>query len=123
MKHYNISKASKLLGVTAQTLRNWDKNEIFKPSIVTEHGYRYYVEEDLIKFKNRLKNSFTFEKFDYTRVFRDPLYGNIDVCYKIIWDLIDTREVQRLRRIRQLSGVSMVFHTAEHSRFGHALGT
>ena len=40
----------------------------------------------------------------------------------MIWDLIDTREVQRLRRIRQLSGVAMVFHTAEHSRFGHALG-
>lgn len=123
MKHYNISKASKLLGVTAQTLRNWDKSGVLKPSFITEYGYRYYDEEDLLSFKERINSKYIFELFEYTRVFRDPLYGNIPVAYKIIWDLIDTKEVQRLRRIRQLSGVAMVFHTAEHSRFGHALGT
>ncbi len=64
-----------------------------------------------------------FEKFEREKVFRDPIYGYITVDYKIISDLIDTKEVQRLRRIRQLSGVSMVFHTAEHSRFAHSLGT
>lgn len=63
-----------------------------------------------------------FTKLDRTKVFRDPLYGYITVDYKIISDLIDSREVQRLRRISQLSGVSMVFPTAEHSRFTHALG-
>ncbi len=63
-----------------------------------------------------------FEKLPRTKVFRDPLYGYIEVDYKLISDLIDAKEVQRLRRIRQLSGVSMVFQTAEHSRFTHALG-
>ena len=63
-----------------------------------------------------------FTKLDRTKVFRDPLYGYITVDYKIISDLIDTKELQRLRRIRQLSGVSMVFQTAEHSRFTHSLG-
>lgn len=63
-----------------------------------------------------------YEKLDRTKVFRDPLYGYITVEYKIIADLIDSKEVQRLRRIRQLSGVSMVFQTAEHSRFTHSLG-
>ena len=63
-----------------------------------------------------------FTKLARTKVFRDPLYGYITVDYKIISDLIDTRELQRLRRIRQLSGVSMVFQTAEHSRFTHSLG-
>ena len=120
MIKYNISKASKLLKVSAQTLRNWDKNDILKPSFISESGYRYYTDEDLSKFLN---NSYEFEKLEKTKVFRDPLYGNITIEYKLIWDLIDTREVQRLRRIRQLSGVSMVFHTAEHSRFTHALGT
>ena len=52
-----------------------------------------------------------FTKLNRTKVFRDPLYGYIQVDYKIISDLIDSREVQRLRRIRQLSGVSMVFQT------------
>lgn len=63
-----------------------------------------------------------FTKLPRTKVFRDPLYGYIEVNYKLIADLIDSKEVQRLRRIRQLSGVSMVFQTAEHSRFTHALG-
>ena len=120
MKKYNISKASLILNVSGQTLRNWDRKNILKPSIVTSSGYRYYTEDDLASF---LANKYKFEKLEKTKVFRDPLYGNIEVEYKIIWDLIDTREVQRLRRIRQLSGVSMVFHTAEHSRFGHVLGT
>ena len=120
MNKYNISKASALIGVSSQTLRNWDKNDILKPSIVTEKGYRYYTDEDLAVY---LKKEYRFEKMDHIRVFRDTLYGNIPVEYQLIWDLIDTREFQRLRRIRQLSGVSMVFHTAEHSRFGHSLGT
>ncbi len=63
-----------------------------------------------------------FEKLTRKKVFRDPLYGYIEVEYKLISDLIDSKEVQRLRRIRQLSGVSMVFQTAEHSRFTHSLG-
>ena len=63
-----------------------------------------------------------FEKLERTKVFRDPLYGYVCVDYKIISDLIDSKEVQRLRRIRQLSGVAMVFQTAEHSRFTHSLG-
>jgi uncharacterized protein len=56
------------------------------------------------------------------KVFRDPLYGYIKVFEQIIWDLIQTKEFQRLRRIHQLGGTSMVFHTAEHSRFSHSLG-
>ncbi len=63
-----------------------------------------------------------FTKLPRTKVFRDPLYGYITVDYKIISDLIDTKEIQRLRRIRQLAGVGMVFQTAEHSRFTHSLG-
>lgn len=63
-----------------------------------------------------------FEQLPRTKVFRDPLYGYIEVDYVLIAQLIDSKEVQRLRRIRQLSGVSMVFQTAEHSRFTHALG-
>lgn len=59
---------------------------------------------------------------DREKVFRDPIYGYIHVGYDIIKDLIDTPAFQRLRRIKQLSGVQMVFHGAEHSRFSHSLG-
>lgn len=57
------------------------------------------------------------------KVFKDPLYGYIRVKCKLISDLIDSKEVQRLRRIKQLAGVCMVFHIAEHTRFSHSLGT
>ncbi len=44
-----------------------------------------------------------FKKLARTKVFRDPIYGYVEVEYQIILDLIDSKEVQRLRRIRQLS--------------------
>ncbi|KRM00056.1 hydrolase [Liquorilactobacillus satsumensis DSM 16230 = JCM 12392] len=40
----------------------------------------------------------------------------------MILDLINTREFQRLRRIRQLGTASSTFHGAEHSRFTHSVG-
>ena len=52
---------------------------------------------------------------------RDPIHGFIPVYsheVKIIQDPI----FQRLRRIKQLSFGYFVYHGAEHSRFGHALG-
>lgn len=61
-------------------------------------------------------------KLTKQQVFKDPLYGYIHVDYELIKNLIDAPLFQRLRRIRQLSGVQMVFHGAEHSRFSHSLG-
>jgi HD superfamily phosphohydrolase len=40
----------------------------------------------------------------------------------LIRRLVDSREFQRLRHIRQNGLVNVVFHGAEHSRFGHSLG-
>ena len=57
-----------------------------------------------------------------TKVFRDPIYGYVKIIDELIWQLVQTKEFQRLRRIHQLGGTSMVFHTAEHSRFSHSLG-
>ena len=57
-----------------------------------------------------------------TKVFRDPLYGYVRVNDEIIDELINAKEFQRLRRIKQLCGVSMVFHMADHTRFSHSLG-
>lgn len=62
------------------------------------------------------------KKLNEKKVFRDPLYGYIEVEHKVIWDLINAKEFQRLKRIKQLGGVNSVFHTAEHSRFSHSLG-
>ena len=66
--------------------------------------------------------SFNDERLTKEKVFRDPVYQYIYVENQIIIDLINTPEFQRLRRIKQLGTASLVFHGAEHSRFGHCLG-
>lgn len=64
-----------------------------------------------------------YTKLDETKVFRDPVHTYIQIEYKIIWDLVNTFEFQRLRRISHLGGTKMVFASSEHSRFTHSLGT
>lgn len=62
-----------------------------------------------------------FRKMQH-RVFRDPIHGYINIYNQVIWDCINTKEFQRLRRIKQLGGSHQVYQTAEHSRFSHSLG-
>jgi len=56
--------------------------------------------------------------------FRDPVHNLIAFGRRdqLIVDLINTREVQRLRRIRQLGLSNIAYPGAEHSRFVHSLG-
>ena len=59
-------------------------------------------------------------------ILRDPVHGLIafeGMAERVIRPLLDTREVQRLRRVRQLGLASLVFPGAEHTRFAHAIGT
>ncbi|RST77030.1 HD domain-containing protein [Siminovitchia acidinfaciens] len=61
-------------------------------------------------------------KLSEEKVFKDPVHGYVHVRDKLIWDLIGTKEFQRLRRIKQLGTTYLTFHGAEHSRFSHSLG-
>lgn len=56
------------------------------------------------------------------KVFRDPVHDYVYVQHQLILDLINTKEMQRLRRIKQLGASIFTFHGAEHSRFSHSLG-
>lgn len=46
-EYYSINEFSKILGVSAQTLRNWDNNGKLKPHHTSTNGYRYYSQEQL----------------------------------------------------------------------------
>ena len=47
MKLLSIAKVAKILSVTPQTLRNWDKNNTLKPVLTKNNGYRYYNAIDI----------------------------------------------------------------------------
>jgi uncharacterized protein len=58
-------------------------------------------------------------------ILRDPVHGLVafeSAEESIVEHLMDTPEVQRLRRVRQLGVTSLAFPGAEHSRFAHAIG-
>jgi HD superfamily phosphohydrolase len=66
--------------------------------------------------------AYSAEKLSEEKVFKDPVHRYIHVRDLVIWDLIGTKEFQRLRRIKQLGTTFLTFHGAEHSRFQHSLG-
>ena len=77
-------------------------------------------------------------QFEAVNLISDPIHGYIELTKRLTpdqaaraglpdedaaeEDLLDSRWMQRLRRISQLQAARWVFPTAEHSRFGHALG-
>ncbi|HIH44681.1 MAG TPA: HD domain-containing protein, partial [Candidatus Methanoperedenaceae archaeon] len=55
------------------------------------------------------------------KAIRDPVHGYIELG-ELPLSLLDTKEVQRLRRIRQLGLSHLVYPGANHTRFEHSLG-
>lgn len=58
---------------------------------------------------------------------RDPLHNLIefrvtDEFERSLWNIIQTRPFQRLRRVRQLGFSEFVFPGATHTRFSHSIG-
>jgi HD superfamily phosphohydrolase len=52
----------------------------------------------------------------------DPVHGYFYLS-SVEKDIVDSREFQRLRRIRQLSSAYLTYPSAQHTRFEHSLGT
>ena len=51
-KYYSIREFSKILGVSSQTLRNWDAKGKLHPHHTSSSGYRYYSREQLNQVMN-----------------------------------------------------------------------
>lgn len=62
----------------------------------------------------------------WPKILRDPVHSLIvfqnNAWDRLILNLLDTPEVQRLRRIKQLGFSELVFPGANHSRLAHSLG-
>ena len=57
------------------------------------------------------------------KIINDPIYGFIKIESQIIYDLMNHKYFQRLRRISQLGLSYLVYPGAQHTRFQHALGS
>jgi len=57
------------------------------------------------------------------KIFNDPIYGFITIPNSLIFDLIEHKYFQRLRRISQMGMSYLVYPGAHHTRFHHALGS
>ncbi len=57
------------------------------------------------------------------KIFNDPIYGFITIPNALIFELIEHRYFQRLRRISQMGMSYLVYPGAHHTRFHHALGS
>lgn len=56
------------------------------------------------------------------KILNDPIYGFITIPNSLIFDLIEHRYFQRLRRITQMGLSYLVYPGAHHTRFQHAIG-
>src|SRR5438477_10186399 len=52
---------------------------------------------------------------------KDPIHGYVRIS-EAEKTIIDTRPVQRLRRLRQLAGSEFIYPAANHTRFEHVIG-
>jgi HD superfamily phosphohydrolase len=56
------------------------------------------------------------------KIINDPIYGFITIPSELIYDIIEHRYFQRLRRVSQMGMSYMVYPGAHHTRFQHAIG-
>lgn len=56
------------------------------------------------------------------KILNDPIYGFITIPNSLIFDLIQHKYFQRLRRITQMGMSHLVYPGAHHTRFHHAIG-
>ena len=68
MKYYSSKSVTKILGVTAQTLRNWDKEGKLKPAYIKSNGYRYYSEDSILSYTQERKTKKELNVIGYARV-------------------------------------------------------
>lgn len=57
------------------------------------------------------------------KIINDPVYGFVKIPGELVFDIIQHPWFQRLRHIKQLGLTDLVYPSAQHTRFQHALGS
>lgn len=75
--YYSIHQASKMLNLSAQTLRNWDRSGYMKPHHTSTNGRRYYSKEQLNAFLN-VKSDTARVAIGYCRVSSKKQFDDLE---------------------------------------------
>ena len=84
MKYYSAKTVTQLLGVTAQTLRNWDKVGKLKPAYIKSNGYRYYSEDSILSYTQERKTKKDLNVIRYIKTYREISIGQTVDKVKLI---------------------------------------
>ena len=57
-----------------------------------------------------------------SKFIRDSVHGNLDIS-PFEMEILDYPQMQRLRRLKQLGFINLIYPGANHSRFEHSIGT
>ena len=57
-----------------------------------------------------------------SKIINDPIFGFIKIPCGLLLDIVEHPLMQRLTRIKQLGLTSMVYPSAQHTRFQHSIG-
>lgn len=57
-----------------------------------------------------------------SKIINDPIFGFIKIPHGLLLNIVEHSLMQRLTRIKQLGLTSMVYPSAQHTRFQHSLG-
>ena len=57
-----------------------------------------------------------------SKIINDPIFGFIKIPHGLLLDIVEHPLMQRLTRIKQLGLTSMVYTSAQHTRFQHSIG-
>lgn len=75
------------------------------------------------KFVKKIKLIKGLHTKNKLKIFNDPIYGFITIPNSLIFEIIEHKYFQRLRRITQMGLSYLVYPGAHHTRFHHALGS
>lgn len=97
--YYSSGTFAKMAGVTLRTIRYYDKQNILKPSLVTEAGARFYTDQDFAQLQQILLLKFLGFSLDDIREMtisqRDPhfLADSLHIQLKLVQDRIEQMQL------------------------------
>lgn len=119
--YYSSGEFARMAGVTLRTIRYYDKQNILKPSLVTEAGARFYTDEDFARLQQILLLKYLGFSLDDIRemTFADADYhfllNSLNIQLKLVQDRIEKMQLME-RAIQDTAAEVQMTHTVDWSR-------